>query len=705
MNHSNRVDDNSISFVMCTCSGIPSQRDRLSLASESVYSVVDDVCAQSVSARRSKHSRSTTEVAALHTTHCIASSHNATSEVDGARRVCGSRPVEQNAEESVSFEVGSLSDVTRNVLHTHNDSPAMSSEDGGDSGSACAKPCNRSDTARHSSKRVAPTPSFCSVVMRWLVCGRAYSARQMLWIALLVLLLGGGNVLQILMLNFWLQSFPGGSSSTGEALIPGNYTVFAIPGIVYALMFGVALLVYVILRRPRMGFARQSYGFWLICGIGLLDTLNSWMSSYAATYTNEMLQVLFTSLSPLYAVVMCKYILHDPRSYVNRYMAIVFVLTVVGVLPASLYGLLVRKPSSNSSSDGGGKAVSNRDKQLWTFIFFASIPLRVLMNVWQTLYMIIYTDDYQFARWLHTSRRDTQCDEEELVRAIEENKGSRPCATRPRINDALEATHEQQTRASPSTNEARHGQRGVGVNDTHTHAVNIHDPHLCGLNPRVHATQQGSHAPHERANRHTPRTPHALPSACDASSPFAPAPAVRVTAGMRACQGTDMTVKLVMLAGDTVTQACFTLALLPADALPWWGNSTTVHSTWTNFMYGTHCVFTIPDNFCYAFLFTLGFIMSYVGAAYLNYYSAATCTIISNLSSPLTALLLIAAPRLNVVDEVAIPWYYNALAVVLLAVAAMLYVVWEESTNEKKAEGERQLKLRHLRQMGGIVAE
>lgn len=67
-------------------------------------------------------------------------------------------------------------------------------------------------------------------------------------------------------------------------------------------------------------------------------------------------------------------------------MVIVFVLTIGGILAASMYGLV-----TYHNTDGN---------KVWVFIFFASIPFRVLMNVWQELYMVVYTNDSAFIDWL-----------------------------------------------------------------------------------------------------------------------------------------------------------------------------------------------------------------------------------------------------------------------------------------------------------------
>lgn len=108
---------------------------------------------------------------------------------------------------------------------------------------------------------------------------RRMTWRQIIWVVFLILLVSGGNAMQILTMNFWLLSFP--ASGT-----PGNYTVFALPGIIYSIIFVVIFTIYVIVKRPSLRFATHWYGWWILIGVGFCDTINSWMATYAASYTS-----------------------------------------------------------------------------------------------------------------------------------------------------------------------------------------------------------------------------------------------------------------------------------------------------------------------------------------------------------------------------------------------------------------------------------
>lgn len=579
---------------------------------------------------------------------------------------------------------------------------------------------------------------------------RGMTLKQTLWVGLLIALVMIGNFLQIIMLNFWLVSFPADGA-------PGNYTAFAVPGILFSLFFLFTFIGYAIVKRPNMKFATHRYGWQLLIGVGFCDTLNSWMATYAASHTSEVLQALFTNLSPLYAVFMSKWILRDPRRYCNGWIVATFALTIVGVLCASLYGLI----EFHDTGDG----------RWWILIFFLSIPFRVLMNVWQSLYMIVYTYDASFVEWQR----------EFFAQA----RGGAPCraalstskAAGAGIVDPLSAA----VRPSVPPSRAPSSVKLAGEDTTRGHKAAVVDNFYyddeydnADENERaamteelVHAvleTESGAHlvlaAPppsrseslgplasllHSRPPSPRPPTPlgqfltpipgvaswassfvgrstgaaaastlHLPPSAAPTAraSPTPPAPAPAAPGGtpleddfvepeevvsIRYHQGDDTTVKALMLAGETFAQMCFTLCLLPADALPKWGSSPSVAATWWNFLEGVECIFTIRMNFVFGFLYTLGFVFTYIGGAYLNHYSVALCSIVTQLSSPLTALVLVLVPSWNVMEGGDSPWFCSVIAIVLLSAAALIYVVWEDKTDAMKVEGEHRLKMRKLR--------
>lgn len=588
---------------------------------------------------------------------------------------------------------------------------------------------------------------------------RKMTWKQLLWVIFLVALVMVGNFMQIVMLNFWLISFP----SDGT---PGNYTAFAVPGIFFAILFALLLGAYVVIRRPSLRFAKHLHGWGILTGVGFADAFNSWMATYAASYTSEVLQALFTNLCPLYAVFLSKWILQDTRRYANIYITSVFVLTICGILAASLYGLI----KDRHVSEG----------KWWILIFFLSMPVRVLMNVWQSLYMILYTHDPKFVSWLRVrfaEEAPTTVDAEEGVYSGEPDEDGGPVGTPytcrhhhegpdacycggdgaaagdSPIDDVAKGMDNESGDDVPSrvrtatTSSLKKGRAcvdggpavtGEPYSEGDLPVITITAPtptggtqeveRVCYPNPKKLfrqeklASGEGEEADVEPASAADAVAVDYEPIADtepvrndvdavqettfgvggeedDIVSPngaAAPPLPTQTMFTVRYNQGEDTIVKLVMLAGETFIQMCFTLSLLPADALPWWGNSERVDLTWDNFKEGIRCVFTIRENFLYCFLYTLGFVFTYVGCAYLNHYSAALCSIVSQLSSPVTALVLVLVPSWNVQEDGDSPWYCNVIAIVFLCIAALLYVMWEEMTDHEKVQAEYELKMEQL---------
>lgn len=568
-------------------------------------------------------------------------------------------------------------------------------------------------------------PSLCAFRDRL----RRMSLKQILWVILLVFLVMVGNFMQIVMLNFWLIAFP----SDGT---PGNYTAFAVPGIFFAVLFTLLLGAYTAIRRPSLRFARHAHGWVILIGVGFCDAFNSWLATYAASYTSEVLQALFSNLCPLYAVFLCKWILHDTRRYANVYIVSVFLLTICGILAASLHGLI------RDHNMGEGK--------WWILIFFLSMPFRVLMNVWQSLYMIVYTHDPNFVLWLRTRLATAEAAAEPVTAAVEGNNEVTPDTSDTFFQAGADVAAPRASpldvdcaKAAPSI--ARYDDRALmgGLEDEEDDKEELGNPRPAGhpkaklaSSAKPNSVRATDHdAVGDITEAHDPATSNSSDGAPGGVAPIAPAAspsepiaslmnvhgAVHSLSGVedgeylrptatgspplptqtmftvRYNQGEDTIVKLVMLAGETMIQLCFTLCLLPADALPWWGNSETVSATLYNFVEGIRCVFTIRDNFLYCFLYTLGFAFTYVGCAYLNHYSAALCSIVTQLSSPVTALLLVIVPTWNVQVDGDSPWYCNMIAILFLCVAALIYVMWEEMTDDEKVQAEYELKMRELR--------
>ncbi|CCW63985.1 unnamed protein product [Phytomonas sp. EM1] len=212
---------------------------------------------------------------------------------------------------------------------------------------------------------------------------------QQLWTLLLVVSLLGGNVLQVIGLNFWLTKFPAEGA-------PGNYTIFAVSSLLFAIFFIVLLALYVFIHSPDLSFAWHGYGLKLLVLAGVLDALSSTLSIYSASHTPEMLQTLFTAFVPVYTAVLAKRFLHDARDYFNQWTIVSFSLIVAGVLLASLshFWAAVAKKNGKENRDGEpSSAISGYEQVIWSTLFFLSVLPTVFLNITQTVYMKRYTNE------------------------------------------------------------------------------------------------------------------------------------------------------------------------------------------------------------------------------------------------------------------------------------------------------------------------
>ncbi|KAH9598930.1 hypothetical protein LSM04_004151 [Trypanosoma melophagium] len=450
-----------------------------------------------------------------------------------------------------------------------------------------------------------PPTSPGDVFFKFLEKVRRTPPLRIAWIILLIILVTSGNAMQIIGLNFWLRYFP-------KDGLPGNFTTLAASALLFGVFFLILLIVYIIVKRPSLSFARSARGWWLIFLIALMDAVNSCMAIYAASYTPEVLQALFTTLVPVYAAGFTKLILKDPRNYCNGWIFTSFFLIISGVVVASAYHF-----ARGFEDESGNKA-------WWSVIFFFSVPPTVLMNIWQSVYMIEFTYDPLFEGTHLLHQRVTSV-------SIESNISSYG------KESACSSSKDNATESSVSTPQKAGTMSNKNISD------DIHeDPEPC------HDT---------------------IPST----------------------EGTDTIVKLVMLAGETNLQFILIMMTLPMDALPWWGGSSSVKAAWENFSDGIWCLFNCDKNFLFCMIYTTGFVFTYVGAAYLNQYSVTLCSMIGQLSSPFTALLLIIVPKWNL-EKGYTPWYLSLLAVILLCFGSLVYALWEEKTDEEKLYGERKLK-------------
>eukprot|EP00796_Vickermania_ingenoplastis_P008565 gene8565-6006_t len=448
----------------------------------------------------------------------------------------------------------------------------------------------------HHHRRDGP-PSVCERSMKQVFMDfMRYIGRmgplQILWLLFLSMLVIAGQGMQLIFLNYWLREYPPGKA-------PGNYTTFFISSLIFSIFFIVWLLGYLVVMRPKnLSFMRDLRGLGLLVAIGTMDTVNSYLAIYSANKASEVLEAVFSSLTPPLTAGVSRLILRERRRILNPWFLSSMALVIGGVLLASGYDM--------AQSSAAGQSA------WWTVIFFLSVPPNVFLNCWQAKYMIIFTKDKSF---------ESQVIREEVKSAAAVAAAPDPAAPAP-VEGHDKAMYESEPCPSCEESEA-----------------------LAGYRVRYPKRQQSN----------------------------------------------DTLVKLWMLVGDTTVQFLQTVALLPADAIPWWGGSPTVEAAGTNLGEGIEAFFTYRKNFLFGFLYSLGFIFTYIGSAYLNHYSVTLCSMVTEISSPLTALLLLIVPAINLSGSNT-PLAYSLPAIALLLLGTILYTLWDYSTEALKAAAELDLK-------------
>lgn len=563
-------------------------------------------------------------------------------------------------------------------------------------------------------------------------CGfiRELGIRKILWAFFLSLLVIGGQAMQLIFLNFWLREYP-------KNYAAGNYTTFFISSFLFPLFFLIWLTGYFVVKRPKsIRFMKDRQGLALLFGIGSMDTINSILATYSANHANEVLEAVFSSVGPPLTAAVSRLILNERRTIRNPWFLVSLLLVVGGVFLASAYEI---SDSQSFSSDTG----------IWTFLFFLSIPPNVFLNCWQARYLILFTKSKEFEEKvieMHVMEEEgekivIQTDsaskeknngghrkilkEEDAAGVAAIEKGGRYTHHVSRsISGEVMNAQSQRSNVGGELEEEKNAGR-VGANLPSIVAFKNSLPLTAGepcSTPTLTPSAAGCLSYQELCDedcfiRDDPAIlSSSLPAPSSSFFSFSDPPLSAPvsfyespSASAEECihkkdlyknyavhypgmqQSNDMLVKLWMLLGDTTVQFLQTVLLLPADALPWWGGSSSVPEAATNLGKGLGYFFTYKYNFVYGMLYSAGFIFTYIGSAYLNQYSPTLCSIVVEMSSPMTALLLIIIPAINLSGSPG-PIAYSLSATVILLLGTILYTVWDYSTKAQKEMQEFQLK-------------
>lgn len=541
--------------------------------------------------------------------------------------------------------------------------------------------------------------------------------RKVLWAFILSLFVISGQVTQLIFLNYWLREYP-------KHKPPGNYTTFFISSFVFSIFFISWLVLYFIIKRPKsLRFMKDPRGLLLLFGIGTMDTVNSVLAIYSADRANEVLEATFNSVLPPLTAAVSRIFLNERRTVLNVWFILSILLVVGGVFLASGYMF----HDSNGFSE---------NTSLWTLIFFISVPPNVFLNVWQARYIILFTKDRDFEKKVITlhvlqekgelqvktvpseDSEEKKTNEEEKLRvtSVAHTRSSLsivPSAlssflkVREKDDDMghhKERSNDQQVKKSADSESQGmtlcHSPQtsppitlshpsGFSIFDTEPHHELTHDsiPNVRPYTPSVSPLSESSHTSSFMSVREG--VEKKSPEATDFTSAY------RVHyPDMQ--QSNDTLVKLWMLVVGTTVQFLQTVALLPADAIPWWGGSATVSDAAANLGTGLETFFTNGNNFLFGVLYSAGFILTYIGSAYLNHYSVTLCSMVTEISSPLTALLLVMIPAINL-SGTPVPVGYSISAVITLLMGTILYTLWDYTTKAQKEYNEFRLKKRNVK--------
>lgn len=106
--------------------------------------------------------------------------------------------------------------------------------------------------------------------------------------------------------------------------------------------------------------------------------------------------------------------------------------------------------------------------------------------------------------------------------------------------------------------------------------------------------------------------------------------------------------KVIMLVGDAFVTMLLSVALLPIDAIPWFGTSPSVAAAWSRFTEALRFVYhNVDGNLVYGILYTGSEIATYFSCAFLNAYSPTLSSFVVQIAGPFSALVVIVFPSLN----------------------------------------------------------
>ena len=143
--------------------------------------------------------------------------------------------------------------------------------------------------------------------------------------------------------------------------------------------------------------------------------------------------------------------------------------------------------------------------------------------------------------------------------------------------------------------------------------------------------------------------------------------------------------KIAVLTGDFCVQLVITICYFPLDFAPWFGMQSDAGDSWSGFVEGVRCLLTCRWTGLYFLVYTFGFFGGRIIGLFLSLYSPTMQAFLNQLCAPVTSLLLILFPILNVYGaEHSLAWSLASFA--CLCVSPVLYLIENEAKRDLDEE-------------------
>lgn len=529
-----------------------------------------------------------------------------------------------------------------------------------------------------------------------------------------------GNVILLIGINFWLTVFP-----VEEGLLMHNSSQIAIQVVASMLMVifftaaaGVFVLCYggVPLWRALTDTKRMRgplYRGFLLVASGASNGICGILGVYSMSHTPEFLQAVLLCCIPFSAQVWTVIFIPEERkrNYLSLFFVFAFLLFVAGVLLSSITAF-------TQQSDEAEKASWE-----WTLIYLLSCVAFGLWCVIQRLYL-----DAMIVR-------DVECDDGCSDAAAEQGEkghgGGLVGAARRHKKSRAKSVYQREEASEARTSKRSDGgielvtanvgsgsgngaaAESVGMNSVELVVVAVRS--LAGSpnkfadqpmeeSPNAPAAATATAHPHSAdavdTHGYEAHRPHPLPhdAGADDGTAYDDNDDDEVTAAHALLLAekrswgrqsvSDNAAKLLLLVAGLLFQLIISLALFPVDAIPWFGTSSSVGQAWDGLAASFQFIFHSWVNMRYGLLYTLGYIMSFIGCTFLNEHSPTLASVVLQLAGPVTSLAILIIPQWNVYHDSA-DVGHKVGGVILLLFGALLYHVWEQRSLRELLERAR----------------